>query len=86
MGKLEGKVCIVTGASGGIGKALVDALAGEGATLVLAARRLEVLEGIKETLQNKDKILCVKCDVTKKQELEEIILVICIIIKSWFRQ
>ena len=39
MDKLKGKVCIVTGASGGIGKSVVTKLATQGANLILAARR-----------------------------------------------
>jgi NAD(P)-dependent dehydrogenase (short-subunit alcohol dehydrogenase family) len=43
--KLRGKVAIVTGASAGIGRAYALALAGEGATVVAAARRLGGGEG-----------------------------------------
>ena len=70
---LTGKVCIVTGASGGIGKIIVESLAKEGLTLVLAARRLEVLEEFKKTLPNPDKVLCLKCDVTKQADLENLV-------------
>jgi NADP-dependent 3-hydroxy acid dehydrogenase YdfG len=70
---LGNKVCIVTGASGGIGKAMVDKLFKAGANLVLAARRLEVLEDIKKGLANQDKVLCVKCDVTKQEDLENLV-------------
>jgi len=73
MNKLENKVCIVTGASGGIGKAVVEKLARENTTLILAARREEVLEEIRKTLPNKDKVLCVKCDVTKQEDLENLV-------------
>ena len=40
----EGKVAIVTGASSGIGKATALILAERGATVVVAARRTEVLD------------------------------------------
>ncbi len=73
MANLEGKVCIVTGASGGIGKVLVEKLSSLGATLVLAARRLEVLEELKEALPKKSKVLCMKCDVTKQEDLENLV-------------
>lgn len=42
-GRLDGKVAIVTGGSRGIGRAIALALAGEGATLVLAARSEDAL-------------------------------------------
>jgi 3-oxoacyl-[acyl-carrier protein] reductase len=42
-GKLTGKVAIVTGASAGIGRESARALAGEGATVVVTARREERL-------------------------------------------
>jgi 3-oxoacyl-[acyl-carrier protein] reductase len=43
-GRLDGKVAIVTGGSRGIGRAIAVALAGEAATLVLAARSQEMLD------------------------------------------
>lgn len=73
MASLEGKVCIITGASGGIGKVIVEALAKEGLSLVLAARRQEALEEIKKGLPNPDKAVCLKCDVTKQADLENLV-------------
>jgi len=50
--KLEGKVALITGASAGIGQACTRALAGEGARLVLTARRQERLETLKKEAQS----------------------------------
>jgi 3-oxoacyl-[acyl-carrier protein] reductase len=43
---IRGKVALVMGASGGIGEAVAGALAAEGATLALAARRADELERV----------------------------------------
>lgn len=48
MSKLQNKVIWVTGASSGIGEALVYALAKEGAKLILSARRAEELQRVAE--------------------------------------
>jgi short-subunit dehydrogenase len=46
--KLAGAVCLVTGASAGIGRATVDVLAGRGARVVALARDAERLAGVGE--------------------------------------
>jgi NAD(P)-dependent dehydrogenase (short-subunit alcohol dehydrogenase family) len=42
---LDGKIALITGASSGLGVHFANVLAAEGATVVLAARRVEKLEG-----------------------------------------
>ncbi len=46
MARLQGKVAWVTGAGSGIGEAAAEALAAEGATVVLTGRRLAPLEAV----------------------------------------
>ncbi len=46
MGRLEGKVAFLAGASSGIGRAAVKRFAAEGATIVYCARRRELLDSL----------------------------------------
>jgi 3-oxoacyl-[acyl-carrier protein] reductase len=47
---LEGKLALVTGASGGIGEAIARALHGAGATVVLSGTRVDALEALRGAL------------------------------------
>ncbi len=49
--KLHGKVAIITGASAGIGQACARVLAGEGASLVITARRKKRLTQLKKEIE-----------------------------------
>ena len=61
MGNLSGKVAIVTGASRGIGAAIVKRLAEDGATVVACARSIETCEGA---------ALCQKVDVSDAAQVD----------------
>jgi 3-hydroxy acid dehydrogenase/malonic semialdehyde reductase len=52
MKSLQGKIVFVTGASSGIGRATAIAFAQEGAKLLLCARRVELLEELKQPLMD----------------------------------
>src|SRR5699024_8841161 len=60
---LSRKVAIVTGAAGGIGKAISDKLVAEGANVVLTDISEESLKQAEQTYK-KDQVTSVVCDVT----------------------
>lgn len=73
MGKLTGKVAIVTGASRGIGRGIAIALAREGATLVLNSRDADRLADVVQELQaNATQIDSVAGDVAQENVVEQL--------------
>ncbi|MGA3147302.1 MAG: SDR family NAD(P)-dependent oxidoreductase [Acidimicrobiales bacterium] len=62
--RLQGTVALVTGASSGIGEATAVALAAEGASVAIAARRLDRLEAIAERIRPHAEVLVIETDVT----------------------
>ncbi len=69
---MQNKVVIITGASSGIGKALAEKYASEGWDLVLAARRIEKLQELKNQLTGVE-VLTVKTDVTQEADCKYLI-------------
>lgn len=66
----DGSVCIVTGASSGIGEATARQLSGLGATVVLAARRTGRLEALAGELPGS---LAVTTDLTAAEDVERLV-------------
>ena len=67
---LSRKVAIVTGAAGGIGKAIADKLVAEGANVVLTDISQENLEEALATYK-RDEAAIALCDVTKEESIEK---------------
>ncbi len=69
MGNLSGKVALITGASSGIGKATALAMAEQGATVGLLARRQDALESVASQMGGKGLVLV--ADVTDENAIQE---------------
>ena len=68
---LTGKTALVTGATGGIGAAIAEALHAQGATVALSGTRQNVLDELKTKL--KDRVKTITCDLTKPDEVEKLV-------------
>ena len=70
MGKLDGKVAVITGCSSGIGKQMAIKYAEEGANLAICARRLEKLEETAQICRKSGaEALTMKVDVADEKQL-----------------
>lgn len=71
---LEGKVAVVTGASGGLGADAAMAYAQNGADVALLARRKDRLEALAKEIESTGrKALAVQCDVANEESVENAI-------------
>jgi NAD(P)-dependent dehydrogenase (short-subunit alcohol dehydrogenase family) len=69
----SGKICLITGASRGLGKAMALALSSAGATIALVARNASTLEGVqKEIEKNSGTASFFLADVTKEQDVKRL--------------
>lgn len=67
---LSRKVAIITGAGGGIGKAIADKLVAEGANVVLTDISQKNLEEALETFKRDEAAIAI-CDVTKEESIDK---------------
>uniref|UniRef100_A0A8C4QCI2 Uncharacterized protein n=1 Tax=Eptatretus burgeri TaxID=7764 RepID=A0A8C4QCI2_EPTBU len=70
---LAGKVCVVTGASRGIGKGIALQLCGAGATVYITGRNVETLRDAANEIENRGgRCLPVRCDSTNDLEIQSL--------------
>jgi dehydrogenase/reductase SDR family member 4 len=73
--RLQNKVAIVTGASRGIGRAITETFAKEGATVVICGRRQEPLDLVARELESlPGRIVPMACHVGRLEDLERLVV------------
>ena len=71
MKRLDSKIAVVTGASSGIGRSIVERFVAEGARVVAFARNEESLRALKAA--NPGQVIAVTGDVTRQEDLERLL-------------
>ncbi len=69
--ELAGRTALLTGASGGIGQAIALALHARGASLVITARRREVLEELRSAVAG-ERVVPVVADLSDRDDVERL--------------
>lgn len=70
---LDGKIALITGASRGIGKAIAETLAENGAFCVLVSRKIEDLEKVVEQIRSKEGTAeCYACNMGQLDQIDKL--------------
>jgi len=74
MGKLDGKIAIVTGAGQGVGRGIALALAREGATVIVVGRTLEKCVRTSDEIKSLGgKAKAMACDTSQRDQVNEVV-------------
>jgi 3-oxoacyl-[acyl-carrier protein] reductase len=73
MALLDGRTAVVTGGAQGIGFAIAERYIAEGARVVIGDLDLQATEAAVEKLGGRDVARAVRCDVTKADEVDELV-------------
>jgi NAD(P)-dependent dehydrogenase (short-subunit alcohol dehydrogenase family) len=71
---LSDKVAIVTGSSKGIGRAIVECMAGQGAKVVVSSRKADACEAVAAGIRQKGgQATVIPCNVSRRPEVEALV-------------
>jgi len=72
---LTGKTAVITGSSKGIGKAIAQGMAGQGANVVISSRKLPKCEEVAAEIsaQGGGKAIAIGCNISQKEQLQALV-------------
>ena len=74
MGRLDGKVVVITGSNSGVGAAAAKLFASEGASVVISARRVQALAEVEAEIKALGgTVLSVPTDISKVEDCDNLI-------------
>jgi NAD(P)-dependent dehydrogenase (short-subunit alcohol dehydrogenase family) len=74
-GRFDGKVVVVTGGSRGMGRAMVEAFAARGASVVIASRKIDACEALAKAVRDKHGVaaLPLACNVSRWSDCDDLV-------------
>src|SRR5262249_5298636 len=71
---LTGTVAIITGSTKGIGRAIAEALASEGATVIISSRKADKCEEVASAIRSEGlKAAAIPCHIGKREDVENLV-------------
>ena len=72
--RLDGKVALITGSSKGIGRATAEALAAQGAKVVISSRKLDKCEEVAKGIRDEGgDAVAIACNISHKEQLQDLV-------------